>query len=874
MQKPTTTYKTTHKQTTTQKPTTTYKTTHKQTTTQKPTTTYKTTHKQTTTQKPTTTYKTTHKQTTTQKPTTTYKTTHKQTTTQKPTTTYKTTHKQTTTQKPTTTYKTTHKQTTTQKPTTTYKTTHKQTTTQKPTTTYKTTHKQTTTQKPTTKYKTSHKQTTTQKPTTKYKTTHKQTTTQKPTTTHTATHKQTTTQKPTTKYKTTNKQTTTQKPTTTPTTTHKQTTTQKPTTTHTMTHKQTATQKPTTTHTTTLQQTTTQTPTATYTTTRKQTTTQKPTATHKTTHIQTTTQKPTTVHTTTHKEITTQAQTTTHTAEHKQTPTHTPSKTRKTTNKETTTQKPTTTHKSTHKQKTTQKSTTMHKMTHIQTHIQTTARKTTTLHNLSTTTRQLTTGPHRAPVSQSRCTFFPQSKTCFLQLHSRWSIRNGSFVYSLGFYNFTMKPEGDEYFALFKAITLSKDENDTIASQTMLAGKYCLRYKLISFTSRTQMDVIIYTTLGERVITSISNPRNNWTAHAISFSSSANFEMLFRPNVTETVTHSGHHIPPRVFIGLDDVQIYQINTDNECKTTSAAMATTNITSLSKKTPTTTSILTTVTPTTAQTTTTTITAKSLQLEDVIHPGCSSLGWNISVDMVLLRKLYPQTVATNIYFGDNTCRGVKEGTLMLFQQGFKDCLTSERISNGVFIYDNDLFYAIYDPNNPFIIRQYKWTYSMECDVSRNEVTSSHVHHDIEAHHSAVSSHYAISMTFFKDSNFMNQLPGNPIHVSVGDEVYVKVFTTVPDWSVKMRLHTCFTKPNDESSESTKYYVIKDGCEIDSNTHIISQSTHETRFVFQDFVYSTNKEGLNIYCNVTFCETKDITPGCTQLCTSKETKALIGK
>ena len=131
-----------------------------------------------------------------------------------------------------------------------------------------------------------------------------------------------------------------------------------------------------------------------------------------------------------------------------------------------------------------------------------------------------------------------------------------------------------------------------------------------------------------------------------------------------------------------------------------------------------------------------------------------------------------------------------------------------SNGVQIYSNNLFYAIYDINNPFVIRQYKWTYNFECDVNRNEVASSHVHHDIDAHNSVVSVHHKIDMTFYKDPNFMDQVSGNPIHVQVGDDVYVKVFTTETDWTVKMRLHTCFTKPFENSDENEKYYVIKNG------------------------------------------------------------------
>ncbi|KAK3590907.1 hypothetical protein CHS0354_020885 [Potamilus streckersoni] len=59
----------------------------------------------------------------------------------------------------------------------------------------------------------------------------------------------------------------------------------------------------------------------------------------------------------------------------------------------------------------------------------------------------------------------------------------------------------------------------------------------------------------------------------------------------------------------------------------------------------------------------------------------------------------------------------------------------------------------------------------------------------------------------------------------------------------------------------YVIK--CETDANTHYISQSTHETKFMFRDFEYTSNSEGLYLYCDATFCETSDYSNQCQQSC-----------
>jgi len=99
-------------------------------------------------------------------------------------------------------------------------------------------------------------------------------------------------------------------------------------------------------------------------------------------------------------------------------------------------------------------------------------------------------------------------------------------------------------------------------------------------------------------------------------------------------------------------------------------------------------------------------------------------------------------------------------------------------------------------------------MECDIVRNNQAASHVHNEVNTHHAAFEVKNNVSIAFFSDPNFMHELPGNPVHLHVGDQVFVKVFTTMVEWSMKMRLHSCFTQSFLSADESSKYYLIKDG------------------------------------------------------------------
>ncbi|WAR04173.1 hypothetical protein MAR_019542 [Mya arenaria] len=76
----------------------------------------------------------------------------------------------------------------------------------------------------------------------------------------------------------------------------------------------------------------------------------------------------------------------------------------------------------------------------------------------------------------------------------------------------------------------------------------------------------------------------------------------------------------------------------------------------------------------------------------------------------------------------------------------------------------------------------------------------------------------MTFYRDSNFLNPIAGNPLQVSIGTDIYIKVFTPAADWSTEMRLKSCYVKPARNSTEHLTSYLIKDGCEVDVNTHLI--------------------------------------------------------
>ncbi|XP_053397567.1 CUB and zona pellucida-like domain-containing protein 1 isoform X2 [Mercenaria mercenaria] len=253
----------------------------------------------------------------------------------------------------------------------------------------------------------------------------------------------------------------------------------------------------------------------------------------------------------------------------------------------------------------------------------------------------------------------------------------------------------------------------------------------------------------------------------------------------------------------------------------------------------------------------------KIQEAISVSCNENSWTIGVNMDRLRKIYPDAKASDIYLGENRCKGIELAGVLLFHQSLEDCLSGRGLHNGVSTFTNELIYAEHDPVHPFIIRHYRWTIGVECDVQPNGTVSGSFSHHSTTPQSISASQYPVNVSFYLDPNFTIEISGTPLKAATGTDIYVKVFTTTADWNTVMKVQSCYTIPSPNATENMKFDLIKDGCEIDTNTHIISQSSHETRFLFEDFEYADSHNGLYMKCEAIFCTSLDWSTRCRQKC-----------
>ncbi|XP_052274076.1 IgGFc-binding protein-like isoform X2 [Dreissena polymorpha] len=245
-----------------------------------------------------------------------------------------------------------------------------------------------------------------------------------------------------------------------------------------------------------------------------------------------------------------------------------------------------------------------------------------------------------------------------------------------------------------------------------------------------------------------------------------------------------------------------------------------------------------------------------LSELFNSSCSSTSWHIDIDMDKLRHRNPGSVATDIYFGVNSCTGHKIGNHLIFDYDIETCLTSTQTNGSEIVYTNQLVYAYHDPNHNFIIHSINWTQGISCHIQWNESDHSYVTYNqpTGGNNGSTNSTTSIQTQFFIDPNFQQEITGNPLNATTGAKVFVKTFVQNVDWTVKMKLHSCYAEPN-QNGHGARYFLINNGCEMDANTHFLSQTDHETRFEFQAFPMTGPDQRLYIKCDATLCDTADV-------------------
>ncbi|XP_052275330.1 uncharacterized protein LOC127874770 isoform X9 [Dreissena polymorpha] len=265
-------------------------------------------------------------------------------------------------------------------------------------------------------------------------------------------------------------------------------------------------------------------------------------------------------------------------------------------------------------------------------------------------------------------------------------------------------------------------------------------------------------------------------------------------------------------------------------------------------------------------TTCLSIDSTMLSAII-PGCSNHGWNIAANLTFLRSLIPNYKSEmQIYLGNASCKGSERRGFLVYDNNFYECMTRNKVSANLNIFENQMV-VIFDPETSAASNAYNWTIDLHCNVVDKNIVTSVSTNQLN------SDANSISISVFIDPFFRMALPSNPLHVHIGDTVYVKVSSPIRDPEIKLLLKSCYIRPALEKDSRLDSALMQNGCEVESSIHVISISAHEIQFMFQNYAPFALREGMNVICDVAYCNSQELTLDCNQTCNRMLAPVIVG-
>ncbi|XP_077337203.1 uromodulin-like [Lithobates pipiens] len=114
------------------------------------------------------------------------------------------------------------------------------------------------------------------------------------------------------------------------------------------------------------------------------------------------------------------------------------------------------------------------------------------------------------------------------------------------------------------------------------------------------------------------------------------------------------------------------------------------------------------------------------------------------------------------------------------------------------------------------------------------------------------FPVTMAAYKDSSFTQAYQNNE-NVAVGSIIYVGIFVTGADGTqYTLRIETCVASPTDNRNDVNAFYLIKDGCVLETVSTMVLQnrSALEAAFSISAFQFQ-NQANVNFFCDVRLCD-----------------------
>ncbi|KAL7383150.1 hypothetical protein ABVT39_005626 [Epinephelus coioides] len=250
-------------------------------------------------------------------------------------------------------------------------------------------------------------------------------------------------------------------------------------------------------------------------------------------------------------------------------------------------------------------------------------------------------------------------------------------------------------------------------------------------------------------------------------------------------------------------------------------------------------------------------------------CSSDNMNIVIQRSYLNSLGYD--GHSLYVNDQHCRPQVSSYQVVFSFPINSCGTIRKFENGRVVYTNTL--RAYASSSGEITRQSHLKMNVGCRMEQDSVSQIMyvVHHN--GNSSIVGTgRFNTTMDFYTSSSFYYKVHQVPYEVTLNQNMYVQVSLRRGDSSLVLFLDTCVTSPSPHDFHSRPYYLVRNGCGVDSTYWAYSSGTRPyAQFTFRAFQFLRATESVYIQCKVVICQASDYSSRCRRGCMRRTARDL---
>lgn len=245
-------------------------------------------------------------------------------------------------------------------------------------------------------------------------------------------------------------------------------------------------------------------------------------------------------------------------------------------------------------------------------------------------------------------------------------------------------------------------------------------------------------------------------------------------------------------------------------------------------------------------------------------------------IVIEKSYLDSLgysADRLYLDDPNCRPSVTRYQVIFSFPITACGNVQKTENGKVVYSNTL--RAYASSGGEISRQSNLKLNVTCRMEQDSL--SHIMYLV--HHRGNSSiagtgRFNTSMQFYTSSSYYYPVTQVPYEVSLNQNMYVQVDVSGPNRALVLALDTCVASPSPDDFHTRAYYLVRNGCQMDSTYHsTVSGTTNLGRFSFKAFQFLRAKESVYIQCKVLICPSSNPSR-CQQGCRRRVARDLGSK